>query len=159
MDIHARHADAGSDRHRRLTATTSLTVAEQLSLDETDLIARLQATIAGSAADDTVNLGSTNSLAYEETAHTVAINLADGTNHFEAEYVGYGAGEVFSYTGGSGTDAAIVHGQIAANDGSATFTMGDGTNSFSCWSIRSDFLRHRRRFAPNHIGVYLQWRC
>ena len=31
--------------------------------------------------------------------------------------------------GGSGTDTAIVHGQIAANDGIATFTMGDGTNS------------------------------
>ena len=115
-----------------LTATTSLTVAEQLSLDETDLSSEAASyAVTGSAADDTVNLGSTNSLAYEETAatHTVAINLADGTNHFEAEYVGYGAGEVFSYTGGSGTDTAIVHGQIAANDGSATFTMGDGTNS------------------------------
>jgi len=115
-----------------LTTTTSLAVAEQLSLDETDLSSEAASyTVNGSAADDTVNLGSTNSLAHEETAaaHTVDINLADGTNHFEADYVGYGAGEVFSYSGGSGTDTAIVHGQIAANDGIATFTMGDGTNS------------------------------
>jgi len=115
-----------------LTATTSLAVAEQLSLDGTDLSSQAASyTVNGSAADDTVNLGSTNSLAYDETAaaHTVDIDLADGTNHFEADYVGYGTGEVFSYTGGSGTDTAIVHGQIAANDGIATFTMGDGTNS------------------------------
>ncbi|RZO31651.1 MAG: hypothetical protein EVA88_01955 [Rhodospirillaceae bacterium] len=115
-----------------LTATTSLTVAEQLSLDETDLSsAEASYTVTGSDADDTVNLGTNGSLAVEPaaTAHTVTINLGDGNNHFEASHVAYGGGEVFTYTGGSGTDTAIVNGQIAANDGIATFTMGDGANS------------------------------
>ena len=44
-------------------------MAEQLSLDETDLSSEAASyTVNGSAADDTVNLGSTHSLAHEETA-------------------------------------------------------------------------------------------
>ena len=105
--------------------------------------------VTGSAADDSGKyLGSTNSLAYDETAaaHTVAIDLADGANHFEAAYVGYGAGEVFSYTGGSGTDTAIVHGQITLPTMAALLSRwAMAPILFGCWSIRSDSPRHRAR--------------
>ena len=115
-----------------LTATTSLTVAQQIDLTEADLnSSAVSYTVNGSKADDSVDLGSSGSLAFDTTAeaHTVTLDLGDGSNTFEALHVGYGANETFSYIGGSGADQAIVNGHIASNDGSASFDMGGGSNS------------------------------